>query len=144
MRGRAASLSEDHVRRSLLRALLPLLLVAADRGVEIRGFITDRPIVYVDPIELPLFEGGAIAGRMRVRLALQAANTDSALRLYLRRPETRSALLVALVDFDRAECGPLAPINAEHMSGALNRALQRAGITDARQVLILEVTSEPV
>lgn len=144
MRGRAASLSEDHVRRSLLRALLPLLLVAADRGVEIRGFITDRPIVYVDPIELPLFEGGAIAGRMRVRLALQAANTDSALRLYLRRPETRSALLVALVDFDRAECGPLAPINAEHMSAALNRALQRAGITDARQVLILEVNSEPV
>ncbi|MBB3692770.1 hypothetical protein [Sphingomonas sp. BK580] len=132
------------MRRSLLRALLPLLLVAADRGVEIRGFITDRPIVYVDPIELPLFEGGAIAGRMRVRLALQAANTDSALRLYLRRPETRSALLVALVDFDRAECGPLAPINAEHMSAALNRALQRAGITDARQVLILEVNSEPV
>ncbi len=132
------------MRRSLLRALLPLVLVAADRGAAIRGYITDRPVVYVEPIELPLFEGGAIAGRMRVRLALQAADTDAALRLYQRRPEARSALLFALVDFDRAECGPLAPINAERMSAALNGAIQRAGLTDARHVLIIEVTSEPV
>ncbi|MBY9061776.1 hypothetical protein K7957_02375 [Sphingomonas yunnanensis] len=132
------------MRRSLLQALLPLLLVAADRGAEIRGYITDRPIVYVDPIELPLFEGGTIAGRVRVRLALQAANSDAALRLYLQRPEARSALLIALVDFDRAECAPLVPINVERMSGVVNRALQRAGMTDARQVLILEVTSEPI
>ncbi|MBW6525564.1 hypothetical protein KZ813_01785 [Sphingomonas sp. RHCKR7] len=132
------------MRRSLLRALLPLVLVAADRGAGIRGLITDRPIVYVDPIELPLFEGGAIAGRMQVRLALQAADTDAALRLYLQRPEARSALLIALVDFDRAECGPLAPINAERMSGVLNRAIQAAGMIDVRQVLILEVTSAPI
>jgi hypothetical protein len=132
------------VRRPLLRAMLPLLLIAADRGAEIRGLITDRPIVYVDPIELPLFEGGAIAGHMQVRLALQAVDSDAAVRLYLQRPETRSALLVALVDFNRAECGPLAPINVERMSGVVNRAMQRAGLTDARQVLILEVTSAPI
>ncbi|MBB3346288.1 MULTISPECIES: hypothetical protein [unclassified Sphingomonas] len=132
------------MRRSLLRALLPLVLVAADRGADIRGYITDRPIVYVDPIELPLFEGGTISGRMRVRLALQASDSNGALRLYQQRPEARSALLIALIDFDRAECGPLAPINAERMSGVLNRAMQRTGMSDARQVLILEVTSEPI
>jgi len=132
------------LRRSLLRALLPLVLIAADRGADIRGYITDRPIVYVEPIELPLFEGGTVAGRMRVRLALQATNTDAALRLYQQRPEARSALLISLVDFDRAECGPLTPINAERMSTMLNGAIQRAGMTDARRVLILEVTSEPI
>lgn len=132
------------MRRSLVRALLPLLLVAADRGADFRGLITSHPIIFVEPIELPLFEGGAIVGRMNVRLALQARDTDAALRLYLDRPEARSAMLLALLDFDRAECGPLAPINVERMSGVLNAAIARARVRDARQVLILEVTSSPV
>lgn len=132
------------MRRVLVRALLPLLLIAADRGADVRGLITDRPVIFVEPIEVPLFEGGAVAGRLQVRLALQASSTDAALRLYLQRPEVRSVLLLALIDFDRAECGPLAPINVERMSGALNQAIKRAGWSDARQVLILEVASAPV
>ncbi|PNU01864.1 hypothetical protein [Novosphingobium guangzhouense] len=98
----------------------------------------DPSFLPMEPIDVPIVDGGRLDGVLHVSITLQAKGADEAAELGKRMPELRAAALPAVIEFARLCASRFAPVDVERLSAMVAPPVKRvaAGID---KVLIVKV-----
>lgn len=96
--------------------------------------------VTMDEISVPIVDTARIDGVLRIRIVLQAHDTDGAAILARRMPELRAASLAAAIEFARLHASPFTPVDVRKLTATLAPTLRGVDANIAK-VLIVKVSA---
>lgn len=115
---------------------------AADEPQPAKEGSAPSEFVVLEEIRTPIIDSGAIAGTIRIRLAVQAQDAATAQILMTKLPSIRAVALAAVLDFANLQASGFRAVNAAKLQVELTEAVRKAA-PGIRQVLILEAGTYP-
>lgn len=100
----------------------------------------DASFVSLEPIEVPIVDGGRIDGVFHVTIVLQAKSADEATALVGRMPELRAVTLPAVIEFARLHASRFVPVDVTRLAATITppvKALDRS----IDKVLVVRVSA---
>ena len=96
--------------------------------------------VPLEPISVPIVDGGRTQGTLRVKLVLAMADEAAAAGATATLPKLRAASVATVLEFARLYASPHAPVDAGRLAAELKKTLHGAD-AGVRRVLIVEVVA---
>ncbi|MEN3953242.1 hypothetical protein [Iodidimonas sp. SYSU 1G8] len=122
--------------------LLAALALPAGTAAASETADTASAFLTLEEIRTPIIDSSSIDGVIRVKLAIEPADSAAAALLTLHLPLLRAAALAAVIEYAHLEASGFKPVNSERLRAGLTRALQRV-TPGVGKVLILEVGAFP-
>ena len=122
--------------------LLAALALPAGTAAASETAGTASAFLTLEEIRTPIIDSSSIDGVIRVKLAIEPADSAAAALLALRLPMLRAAALAAVIEYAHLEASGFKPVNSERLRAGLTRALKRVA-PGVGKVLILEVDAFP-
>lgn len=123
-------------RRLIPIAIAGLLAVSPALAAEEGGLAPG--LIAVEPITVPIIDGGRLRGTLRFTVVLDAGSAEAAGPVAAIMPQNRAALLAAAMEFARLCVSAEAPVDVARLASDLRTAV-RAASPGVRNVLIVEV-----
>lgn len=122
-------------------AAMALGVATTSAGGAANGPVEEPMLVDMTSVAVPIVDGDRVEGTLRVKLALNAADSQGMDKVTAALPRLRSTTLVTMVEFARLYASPFRAVDNDKLSRTLSEALRREEPAVA-DVLLVEVVAK--